>query len=188
MVETGANTPPLALPQEAKFALLNIGSNIDPIGGPAENDPSILTVAFEPLVHSDVRRRPRLYVVPAAISDAAGLALMNTFAGNNGLSSSLLSPAYTDYWNAHKASTSIVPVVSAKAALAMIPRRIEMWLLKTDLQGLDTHVLRAGGEELRRLHYITSEASILGLRSYRGSHNDFCADMLPLMLVVVSFL
>ena len=50
------------------------------------------------------------------------------------------------------------------------------------MQGFDTAALRAGGKLLERVHYITAEVWLLGMAAYRGASNDYCTDMLPLML------
>ena len=51
----------------------------------------------------------------------------------------------------------VVPVVRMSAVLSSVPSRIDIWLLKTDMQGYDAKALTDGGPLLRRVHYVAAE-------------------------------
>ena len=128
--------PPLDLPATARFAFLNIGSNKDPVTPPA-NATDTVAIAFEPLVHHLIPPAPRLFVVPAAVSDESGLTAMRLYDKNGGQSSSLAAGneglgGYVDMSNFER---RIVPVVTMQSVLSSIPSSIELWFLKTDMQG-----------------------------------------------------
>jgi hypothetical protein len=112
LVGVAASTVQLDLPSSAKFVLLNIGSNVDPVLPPA-NDSCVVAIAFEPLVHASIPPAPRLFVVPAAVSDSASLSTMRLFDKNAGQSSSLLtaSKGLDAFVNTATFSRRVVPVV-----------------------------------------------------------------------------
>lgn len=47
---------------------------------------------------------------------------------------------------------------------------------------LDATTLRAGGELLQRVQYVTAEIYLLGIATYNGARNDYCTDLLPVMM------
>ena len=164
---------------------MNIGSNKNPVLPPA-NDSSVVTIAFEPVVFSRIVPHERLFVVPAAVGASSGIATMRLFAKNEGQSSSLLAPAQAsqDYGIslARTSERKFVPLVTMSDALSSLPNGVELWFLKTDMQGFDATALKAGGHLLRRAHYVKSEVNMLGAASYEGASNSYCNDVLPLML------
>ena len=170
------------LPAQTKYVFMNIGSNNDPILPPAE-DPSIAAIAFEPVVYDQIKPAERLFVVPAAVAREGTMATMHIFPNNNGQSSSLFK--LTDgglLINTTSQKRVFVPVVPMASVLSGIAPNIHIWFLMTDMQGFDTAALRAGGQLLQRVHYVTAETWILGVAGYEGAQNDYCTDMLPLML------
>jgi FkbM family methyltransferase len=144
------------LPATAKRVWLDIGSNVHGVAPPEEE--SVIVIAFEPLVHANISRRRRLYVVPAAVSDESGLTTMITY--NSGLSGSLGAPSKQAPWNdpsRGELQTVVVPVVTMASVLASVRSSLNIVYLKTDVQGFDATVLRAAGPALRRVQYIQSE-------------------------------
>ena len=106
-----------------KSVIMNIGSNLDPIVPRTEDGPCVMSIAFEPIVHSQIPTHPRLFVVPAAIGATQGLATM-TVLNANGLSSSLARPGKSNSWNNKKGrdgSVKIIPIISLAHVLKSIP-------------------------------------------------------------------
>ncbi|KAL1523882.1 hypothetical protein AB1Y20_018801 [Prymnesium parvum] len=171
------------LPANAKRLLLNIGSNVNPIL-PPDDDEAVITVAFEPVVFSQITPHKRLYVVPAAVSNESGLTTMVAY--NHGLSASLGAPAIRqaalETWRSDAPQTVVVPVVTMASVLAGIRGDLAIWFLKTDAQGLDFTILAAAGLALQRIQYVLVEVWLSGVYSYDGPSNDYCQDILPLML------
>ena len=77
------------LPHATRHVLLNIGSNLQPVR-PPPNDNSTVAIVFEPIVAAKIVPESRLYVVSAAVSDESGLTTMGVF-NQDGVSSSLAS-------------------------------------------------------------------------------------------------
>ena len=173
----------LALAENVTRAIINIGSNLKPLLPP--DDERVASIAFEPIVHAQIPPHPRLYVVPAAVSDVAGLSMMGVF-NKDGESSSLSQPAQSARWNRgkHRQPERIVPLVSMSTVLSSVPERIQIWLLMTDMQGQDFRALRSASPTLRRVHYLITETWLHNVSSYRGVANSYCDDLLPLMLVL----
>jgi len=104
---------------------------------------------------------------------------------NSGLSGSLGAPSKQAPWNdpsRGELQTVVVPVVTMASVLASVRSSLNIVYLKTDVQGFDATVLRAAGPALRRVQYIQSEVWLSGVYSYDGPRNDYCVDVLPLML------
>ncbi|KAL1520312.1 hypothetical protein AB1Y20_021903 [Prymnesium parvum] len=182
----GGGAAPLLdqLPSGVTSVLINIGSSLNPVLPPPENR-SVISIAFDPIVASEIRSKPRLYVVPAAVSEEGGLATMGVYNADGG-SSSLLKPAMTAEWNVGFEGalppTKIVPVLSMQSVLEAIPPRLLLWLLKTDMQGKDFSAVASVGSLIRRVPYIMSEVWLENLHTYEGASNDYCRDWLPYML------
>jgi hypothetical protein len=175
----------LNLPANTSTVIMNIGSNIDPVLPPAQ-DFQTIAIAFGPIVGCRIKRRDRLYVVPAAVSATASFATMSVL-NMNGLSSSLSAPATKNaafmrgITEARPAPSVFVPVLSTRMLLEAIPPDVELWFLKTDMQGHDFEALAGGGELLKRVHYLRVECWASNVFSYEGVRNDFCNDHLPHM-------
>jgi len=97
--------------------IIDIGANLDPIQSPGNNT---LVLAIEPVVHAGVRRRPRLLVMPAAVSDSDGVANMSVYLSRGGASrqeASFLSPALHINGVSKTGSQLPVPLLSASRML-----------------------------------------------------------------------
>ena len=198
----------LDLPATAKSVLLNIGSNRDPILPPA-NDTSVVAVAFEPMVPELIEPHERLFVVPAAVSAEPGIASMARTGGNSTAASlAPMADKKLQRWltknifgkSVGEGSTEvtgpkrtppatktsgmrIVPIVAMSALLGSLRDDLDLWYLKTDMQGFDyTGALHAAGSGIGRFHYVASEVHLLGVEAYAGVSNDYCARTLPWML------
>lgn len=182
-----ASLPPLDLPPDARYAFLNVGTNVDPILPPADNS-SVVAIGFEPIVHANIPPTQRLFIVPAAVSDTSGISVMRVFPKNKGQSSSLL--AASGGLSSHVDTTAFerrfVPVVSMSSVLSGFPANVELWFLKTDMQGHDAKALVSAGRHLRRAHYIASETWMLNHYPYgdesTAAQNSYCDTLLPAML------
>ena len=174
------STSLLRLVGNATTLALTIGSHVQPLP-PA---PDGVAIAFEPVVHSLIQPRPRLFVVPAAVAAEDGIATMEKFAGRHGSQSSSLSePSSQAYWN-HGVGIIAVPVVSFGGLLASLPpaESLTLHALKTDMQGYDFVTLASVGERLRRAHWVLSETYLRGDSAYKlAVGNDFCSQLLPHM-------
>ena len=160
--------------------LLNIGSNNAPVL-PPRHDNTTAALIFEPIIGCSLNMdTPRVSIMVAAVSDEASLATMNVY-NTNGLSSSLSVAAKADSWNSNRAQRA-VPVIAMRTVLQSIPADIELWFLKTDMQGYDWRALGSVGDELRRVHYLTTEVYVGGHHTYSGVKNDYCRQWLPHML------
>lgn len=168
-----------ALPSAARHVFMNIGSNIDPLL-PPDGDESVVSIAFEPIVSNRIPPSRGLFVVAAAVSNFSGMAQMGVY-NDRGLSSSLAKPAWSGLLTDEHAP-QLVPVISMSTVLASLPSRIDVWFLKTDMQGHDFIALSSTGALLRqRVHYIMSETAVNNVHAYNGTANDLCRDHLPFM-------
>ena len=168
------------LPPSARSVLLNIGSFTTPLLPPEDNE-TVVAVALEPVVASQITPAPRLFVVPAAVSDASGLAMMGVF-NLKGESSSLSKPAQRRPWNVGSKlhEPRLVPVLRMRDVLHSIPSDLLIWFLKTDMQGHDFKAVASAGQQLAaRVPYIMSEVYLENMHSYSGTRNDYCTDWLP---------
>jgi hypothetical protein len=63
---------------------------------------------------------------------------------------------------------------------------MELWFLKTDMQGWDAKAITSGGSRLRRAHYVHAETWLLDAFPYgtvsSSAANSYCDDLLPHML------
>lgn len=178
----------IELPAGVTRLYLNIGSSIDPMMAPDNNFSH--TIAVEPISGCTIRERTRdarsglggINVIHAAVSDRSGLSTMGVF-NVYGVSSSLASPAQKhEKWADQP--PKLVPVVSMTTILdSLPPPPLELWYLKTDMQGFDfTAVGSAEPRLLRRAHYLNTEVYLGGVATYEGVSNDYCSQWLPFML------
>ena len=185
IVMAGASPPQFSLdqlPAATNIVLLNIGSNLEPLL-PPEGNSSVVSIAYEPIVASQIKPHPGLYVVPAAVAAAPGIAMMGVY-NTDGVSSSLSRPALKAHWNEAPKPAKVVPVVSMRHVLQSIQPRLLVWFFKTDMQGHDFAAVSSAGALLTRVPYVMTEVNIGGLVTYEGSRNDYCADWLPHMLAL----
>ena len=165
--------------------IFDLGASNDPIVA----GPRTATLAFEPVVHERIVPRPQMLVVPAAVAAADSFARMTVMGDAREMSSSLASAsdeavASSQGWSKAKRHVR-VPVLALATVVALVPPRIHLWLLKSDLQGHDASALSSLGPELlRRAHYIEMEVSLFSVPSYgctTSACNDFCKDARPLL-------
>ena len=131
------------LPATATYVLLNIGANVDPVLPPADNA-SVVVVAFEPMVPEKIPPHERLFVVPAAVAEEAGLSTMRPSA-SGGTASSLatLADMRINKLLSRSADAAalppprIVPIVPMRAVLDSLREDLMLWYLKTDMQVRD---------------------------------------------------
>lgn len=169
----------IALPGNVTRVFLNIGSHIDPMP-PPRNDVNTVTIAFEPIVGCRIKQRDWLYVIHAAVEADTSIATMGVY--NSAQESSSLSAPAMNFQFAQRAQRSVlVPVISMRTVLSSIPYEVDIWFMKTDMQGHDYNTMVAAGELLGRVHYIRVECWIKNLYSYKGVRNDFCRDLFPYM-------
>ena len=139
-------------------------------------DPSVSVVVFEPLPHvaAQIEEVARRHVVAAAVSDRSGLSVMTMY-NDHGLSSSLADVSYRDArWNSGRDTDGkrvIVPCVALQDVLAAIPAAVRIWVLKTDMQGLDFRAVQSAGRLIRRVPYLVTEVSHDNVHAYDGSSN-----------------
>ena len=172
---------PLQLPLSARAVFLNIGSHTSPVLPPNN---TVVAIAYEPIVHASIAPSAGLYVVPVAVSVRSGFAMMGVH-GRYGskASSSLSTPNERMRLNVGRDDPStIVPVASMSSVLASIPASVDLWFLKTDMQGEDARAVKSSGTLIRRAHYIMAEVTLRGVASYDGAQNDYCNNWLPHML------
>lgn len=159
--------------------MINVGSNLDP-AVPEVDDGSTVAIAIEPIVGCRIKHRKNLHVIHAAVSDSTSLNMMAVY-NTNGVSSALTAPSEKAFWNKELQNSKVVPVLSMATVLGSIPTSVEIWFLKTDMQGHDYRSVVAAGPELRRVHYIRMETWFGNIRTYQGVENDFCLQVLPFM-------
>ena len=153
----------LTVPPGTKNVLLNVGSNLQPVRPPPD-DPTTIVVAFEPIVGCRITPSPRLFVVHAAVAANDTLSTM-TVLNKDGLSSSMSTPVYKgdvppNYYQ-NDGTMSIVPVLSLKTVIQSFIQSpvgpLNLWFLKTDMQGFDFTALVGGGDLLKHVQYIKTE-------------------------------
>lgn len=174
----------LDLPKQTKSIIINIGSNIDPIYPKSKQGPCALSIAFEPIVPFQVHKHPQVHVVPAAVSDSAGLQTMYSF-NKIGVSSSLSQPAKADFWNQgrQKGATKLVPVIPMIDVVNAIPTDVSVDLIMTDAQGYDYTIIKSAISEIRSrgFKYLKTEVYLDQVTTYKDVENDFCQNWLPMM-------
>ena len=170
---------------------IDIGANLDVIRPPQSNQ-SVAVLAFEPVRYIDlkksVKHETRLHVSPAAVSNEDGEAEMSVY-HKYGVASSLGKPVDKQRLQ-HSRTTDIsgqrvarikVPVLSMQTVLSAVPARIEVWFLKTDMQGYDFKAIKGGGNFLQRVQYMKTECQINREQTYQGVDNDFCDHFWPFL-------
>ena len=177
--------PPLQLPKGIDTLIINIGSNLQPLL-PPDDEPSTAAIAVEPIVHCNISRHPRLFVLPIAIAAGNGLAKMEMH-NVDSVSSSLVQPVNSVLSLMKEAGKDFVtparfvPLLAMTDFLQSFPSEAKILFLKTDMQGMDYTALSSAGAALRRVDYLMTEVYFGGIQTYKGASNDFCRDMLPFM-------
>ncbi len=166
--------------KDGTHAIINIGSNLDPIVPNAKDDPCTVAFAFEPIVADQIPAHPGLHVISAAVSDEGGWSPMNLY-NKDGRSSSLNKAAYRAFWN-RKSTLKIVPIISFRTMLESL-KHFELDLILTDMQGHDFAAVSSVGDLLKEVGVkrMVTEVNKDNIASYAGSKNDFCRDWLPHM-------
>lgn len=182
--------PPIDLPPGTTSIILNFGANVDPILPPISAGPCAVTIAFEPLVHSQIEYHPQLFVIPAAVSSTrAGMATMYDY-GKFSVSSSLSQAARPAPWNNGKRGGQgggravIVPILKLSEVLEVIPRHFPISHILTDVQGHDFELIRSGIAMIRARNVTTlkTEVFVDQKSSFDNAENDLCLHWLPLMI------
>ncbi|CAJ1956972.1 unnamed protein product [Cylindrotheca closterium] len=166
--------------------ILNIGSNLDPIVPRTETGVACaVTIAFEPIVHELIPSHPAVHVVPSAVADHDGLAVMHVY-NTDGVSSSLSKPVMSAKWNRGKRAKGpkIVPLLSVKTIMQTLADR-QIHFIKTDMQGFDFTAISSVPPELWKDKYqvphFTTEVYLENVKTYFGANNDLCTEWLPFM-------
>jgi len=181
------------LPAGALRVIIDLGANLDPIL-PPDDDQSrdVHVLAFEPVLslHARASKHPRLHMIPAAVSSATGLRVVRTY-NNNALSSSLAKPTKgmkdgEDYWNVNKTrgdgQRSLVPCISLFLVLDELrTSKLEVSLIKTDIQGADFEAIQSAGESIRSVGWLVTEVWVDNVRTYQHFENDLCRNWVPWM-------
>ena len=163
------------LPPWTEQVIIDVGANTDPIL-PALSDSATLTLAFEPVVHNEIRPSKQLMVVPAAVASADGLRTMGLY--HHGMVSSSLSKVTMS--DMPLVGTRAIAVLALGTVLRAVPPNVTIALLKTDIQGHDFEAISSVPRSLlRRAPYLKTEVFLHGHSSYNGVQNDFCNDFVP---------
>ena len=173
----------LELPPSIERLIITIGSNDEPLLSP---DNQTGAIAFEPIVAGLIKPSPRLWVVPAAVAASDGIASMRVLSSQGSPehkhASSLSRPTASTSLKIGKThEVQLVPTIAMRNFLSLIPAHMQLWHMKTDMQGYDALALSNAGSALRRLHYINSETWLSKTIAYEDAHNDFCEDLWPIM-------
>ena len=170
--------------RDVERVIINIGPNMLPALPHREKTQ---VIAIEPMVGCSLMSRfkdvKELHIVNAAVAANSTLQWMNWYHGQ-GESSSLSTPTVRATWNMgprNNRGPRVVNVISMKDVLESIPENVELWYLKTDMQGFDFQALVAGADELKRAHYVLTEVWWDNVQSYGGVNNDFCRHHFPFM-------
>jgi len=172
------------LPSNVSSIILNIGSHKDPIVPGPNNDECGLSIAVEPIVHSEIEAHPQLHVIPAAISPTTGISTMHVYGDNGGVSSSLAkSIQFASSDNVGKSNIRLVPTITMNQLLSSVPPHIPINYMMTDMQGYDHAAVKSGMKEIirRQIPVIVTEVTIGGLCTYEGVNNDLCYHWIPMM-------
>jgi len=172
----------LDFPQNIERVIINIGPNTAPALPAPQDLHNTVAIAFEPIVGCKIRNQDGLHIVHAAVSSKTSLQFMGVF-NVDGLSSSLAAPSTPATWNfgKNKHARRLVPVLGIDLVLMSLSIDVELWYLKTDMQGFDFDTLKGGGVLITRAHYVLSEVWWNKVRTYEGVDNDFCVNQYPLM-------
>jgi len=96
---------------------------------------SVVAIAYEPIVHASIAPSAGLHVVPVAVSDWTGFAMIGVHSSSKA-SSSLSVPTDRMRKSIRRDDPStIVPVASMSSVIESIPASLSLWFLKTDMQG-----------------------------------------------------
>jgi FkbM family methyltransferase len=156
---------------------IDVGTNVDPIVAPNKNVYMILIEPQPRLAAWNEEAFPdpgQVACVWSAISETQGTVTLNVYE-EYGKASSLST--VQDPARYKKANSLAVPSHSLKDVLHMVPKHIEIEMLKTDVQGFDFMALKSAGDELKRVKLITSE--LTGMRKdldyneYKNVQNDW---------------
>ena len=66
-----------------------------------------------------------------------------------------------------------------RTIIGALPASVELWFLKTDVQGHDFAAVKGAGDMLRRVQWMKNEVQIQRQQMYEGVDNDFCDDFWP---------
>ena len=139
--------------------MIDIGASTEPLK-PSRGS-KVAVIAFEPVVYKAAASK---WLHHHAYSDCGGLHLVQAaVAADDGLS------------RMHATTRSVV-VLGLGSIIDLIPKTMELWLLKIDAQGHDADTLQGAYWSLRRASYLIAEASLYSMPSYDGATNDFCDD------------
>ena len=168
----------LVFDETVERVVINVGSNTQPA---LPHHDKAVAIAVEPMVGCKIREQKGLHVVHAAIAANDTLAFMNWY-NKFGESSSLSTPTEVAAWNQnYRKPPKIVNVISMKTLLESIDPRVDLWYLKTDMQGFDFQAFVAGAKLVaKRAHYVMSEVWWDNFQSYDNLKNDFRRHHFPL--------
>ena len=98
---------------------------------------SVVAIAYEPIVHASIAPSAGLHVVPVAVSDWTGFAMMGVHGRYSSKASSSLSVPTDRMRKSIRRDdpSTIVPVASMSSVIESIPASLSLWFLKTDMQG-----------------------------------------------------
>ena len=177
------------LPNTTTNLIIDIGTNTDP----QMPGPGYAVLGFEPVVHELIEKRHRhLHVARAAVSADDGVATMRVM-GMQSRSRPSMSSSLSDGaagasggwngWAVPRRRVQVAVLSLSRLLLELLPPRLTVWLLKTDMQGHDYGALASAPRAaLRRAHYVQAEASLFGVPSFASPRgNDFCAQHVPLL-------
>jgi FkbM family methyltransferase len=173
---------------------IDVGASLDPLVPPAWNH-SVGVLAFEPVRYAALVNDSanvhnadgnRLHISPAAISNVDGeqtMGIFNKYGASSSLSKSVnkFVSRSKDPHGARK-YTITVPVLSLRGVLEAVPDSVDIWFLKTDMQGYDFMALHGAGDALKRVRFMKTEVWIHNEQFYEDVNNDFCNDFLPLLV------
>uniref|UniRef100_A0A7S3NHY6 Methyltransferase FkbM domain-containing protein n=1 Tax=Aureoumbra lagunensis TaxID=44058 RepID=A0A7S3NHY6_9STRA len=173
----------LDFPAETDRIIINIGPNLNPA---LPHRPNTEVLALEPMVGCRITglRNPHVHIIHAAVGANSSLAQMNWY-HVNAESSSFSHPTVRANWNNNPKTNrgkKIVPVIGMSDIFKAIPPELEVWYLKTDMQGFDFQAIVSGGEYIKRAHYILTETWFGNVQSYSNVQNDFCKHLFPYMI------
>jgi len=195
----------LPIPKTVRYLYMNIGSSFDPWPGCGTKafpyDPEVFCIYIDPLfrVNKQIRESELFnnatFMLLSAVSDVAGVAAFNEYAGTYGAASSL-SPVSKDYIekqdklgngksapyvNGARGQTAVT-VLPLWSILLAVPPGIRILQIKTDMQGYDFKALNSGGELLKRVDEIYNECQGDGEDDIYANVNNRFSTWLPTMV------
>lgn len=147
-------------PPAVKKVVIDVGAHILRFSRPyLRKAADTGVVAIEPLRESWARwpDNRRLVGVPAAISPERGTISFNV--NSNPVTSSVLGTAEGGL-SAPTVEIRRVPSLRLEDVLRRVPPGLDVFLLKTDVQGFDLAVLMSGGDALRRVSEVVTEIDL----------------------------